>query len=48
MNAGVERFRSALPEADLEVVEEGIHDLVSFAPTRVAESIGDFLAAQPP
>jgi pimeloyl-ACP methyl ester carboxylesterase len=48
VNAAVERFRSALPEARVEVVEGGIHDLVSFAPARVAESAGGFLVAQPP
>ena len=48
VNAAVERFRSALPEARVEVVDDGIHDLVSFAPTRVAEAAGRFLVAQPP
>jgi hypothetical protein len=48
VNAAVERFRAALPEARVELIEDGIHDLVSFAPTEVAERIGGFVAAQPP
>jgi pimeloyl-ACP methyl ester carboxylesterase len=50
---GVKRFRAALPEARVESVPDGIHDLVSYAPARVAELIGEFVAAsavvgQPP
>jgi pimeloyl-ACP methyl ester carboxylesterase len=48
VNAAVERFSSALPEAGVDIIEDGIHDLVSFAPAEVAELIGDFVAAQPP
>jgi pimeloyl-ACP methyl ester carboxylesterase len=47
VNAAVERFRSALPEARVELIEDGIHDLVSFAPTEVAELTGAFVAAHP-
>ena len=46
VNAAVERFRSALPEARVELIEDGIHDLVSFAPTEVAGLVGSFV--QPP
>ncbi|HEY6836997.1 MAG TPA: alpha/beta fold hydrolase [Gaiellaceae bacterium] len=42
----VERFRSALPEARVELIEDGIHDLVSFAPREVAELAGSVV--QPP
>jgi pimeloyl-ACP methyl ester carboxylesterase len=48
VNAAVERFRSALPEARVELIPDGIHDLVSFAPTDMAELIGGFVAARPP
>ncbi len=48
----VGRFRAALPEARVESVPDGIHDLVSYAPTRVADLIGEFFAGraagQPP
>jgi pimeloyl-ACP methyl ester carboxylesterase len=46
----VTRFRSALPEARVESIAGGIHDLVSYAPDRVAELVGEFLTAdgQPP
>jgi len=40
----VERFRGALPEARIETVPDGIHDLVSFAPERVATAVGSFVA----
>jgi len=40
----VERFRTALPDARVEMVPDGIHDLVSFAPERVARSVGSFVA----
>ena len=49
---GVVRFRAALPEARVESVPDGIHDLVSYAPARVADLIGEFFAdsaaGQPP
>jgi len=49
---GVVRFRAALPEARVESVLDGIHDLVSYAPARVADLIGEFFAdsaaGQPP
>ena len=48
VNEAVERFRSALPEARVELIEDGIHDLVSFAPDEVAELAGAFMSAQPP
>ena len=45
-------FRAALPEARVESVPDGIHDLVSYAPARVADLIGEFFAdsaaGQPP
>ena len=48
----VGRFRAALPEARVESVPDGIHDLVSYAPARVAGLIGEFFAdraaGQPP
>ena len=48
----VERFRAALPEARVESMPDGIHDLVSYAPARVADLIGEFFAGraagQPP
>jgi pimeloyl-ACP methyl ester carboxylesterase len=40
----VERFRAALPDARVETVPGGIHDLVSFAPERVARALGSFVA----
>jgi len=40
----VERFRAALPDAQVEAVPDGIHDLVSFAPERVASTVGSFVA----
>ena len=42
----VERFRAALPDAQVEAVPDGIHDLVSFAPERVARTVGRFVAEQ--
>jgi pimeloyl-ACP methyl ester carboxylesterase len=48
VNEPIERFRSALPKARVELIEDGIHDLVSFAPAEVAELIGSFVTAQPP
>jgi pimeloyl-ACP methyl ester carboxylesterase len=49
---GLARFRAALPETRVESVPDGIHDLVSYAPARVANLIGDFFAdsaaGQPP
>jgi pimeloyl-ACP methyl ester carboxylesterase len=41
----VERFRAALPAARVEEVPNAIHDLVSFAPERVASAAGSFVAA---
>ena len=40
----VERFGAALPDAQVEAVPDGIHDLVSFAPERVVEAVGRFVA----
>jgi pimeloyl-ACP methyl ester carboxylesterase len=42
----VERFRAALPDAEVEAVPDSIHDLISFAPDRVAEAVGSFVAEQ--
>jgi len=42
----VERFRAALPDARVEFVPDAIHDLISFAPERVAETVGCFVAEQ--
>jgi pimeloyl-ACP methyl ester carboxylesterase len=42
----VERFHAALPGAEVEAVPNGIHDLVSFAPERVADAVGSFVAEQ--
>ena len=47
-SVAVERFRAALPDARLESIPDGIHDLVSFAPERVARLVGEFVTAQPP
>lgn len=46
VNDAVERFRSALPQARVELIEDGIHDLVSFAPAAVAELVGTFVTAR--
>ncbi|HET7758321.1 MAG TPA: alpha/beta hydrolase [Gaiellaceae bacterium] len=43
----VERFRAALPDARVETVPDGIHDLISFAPDRVASAVGSFVAENP-
>ena len=40
----VERFRAALPAARVDAVSDAIHDLVSFAPERVATAVGSFVA----
>jgi pimeloyl-ACP methyl ester carboxylesterase len=40
----VERFRAALLEATVEAVPDAIHDLISFAPERVATAVGSFVA----
>ena len=40
----VERFRAALPEARVESLPDAIHDLISFAPERVAGLVGAFAA----
>lgn len=45
LNEAIERFRSALPQARVEVIEDGIHDLVSFAPAEVAALIGGLVTA---
>jgi hypothetical protein len=42
----VERFRTALPEARVESIPDSIHDLVSFAPDKVAQLVGTFAASQ--
>ena len=42
------RFRAALPEARIETIPDAIHDLVSFAPDRIAGLVGQFVSAQPP
>jgi pimeloyl-ACP methyl ester carboxylesterase len=42
----VERVRAALPDAEVEAVPDSIHDLISFAPDRVAEAVGSFVAEQ--
>ena len=44
----VERFREALPAARIESIPDGIHDLISFAPERIAGLVGEFVFAQPP
>ena len=44
----VKRFRAALPDARLESIPDGVHDLVSFAPEEVARLVGEFVTAQPP
>ena len=44
----VERFRAALPDARIESISDGIHDLISFAPERIAVLVGEFVSAQPP
>ena len=43
-----ERFRAAFPEARIETIPDGIHDLISFAPDRIAGLVGEFVSAQPP
>ena len=48
---GVGRFRAALPDARVESMPDAIHDLVSYAPARVAALVAAFAAvpaAQPP
>jgi hypothetical protein len=40
----VERFRRVLAEARIESIPDAIHDLVSFAPDRVANAVGTFVA----
>jgi pimeloyl-ACP methyl ester carboxylesterase len=42
--AAVKGFRAALPDARVETVSDAIHDLVSFAPERVATAVGTFVA----
>jgi pimeloyl-ACP methyl ester carboxylesterase len=39
------RFRAALPNARVESIAGGIHDLVSYAPGRVAELVGELVTA---
>ncbi len=50
--AAIARFRSALPEARVESLPGGIHDLVSSAPVEVAGLVGGFASThgrdQPP
>ena len=41
----VARFSTALPSARVESIPDAIHDLISFAPERVAELVGTFVAA---
>lgn len=41
----ITRFRSALPKARVESIAGGIHDLISYAPARVAELVGEFVTA---
>jgi hypothetical protein len=45
VNAAVERFSSALPKARVELIEDGIHDLVSFATHAIARLVGEFVTA---
>lgn len=45
VNEAVERFRAALPKARVELIEDGIHDLISFAPVEVAQLVGGFIAS---
>lgn len=40
----VARFRTALPDARIESIPDAIHDLISFAPERVADLVGTFVA----
>jgi hypothetical protein len=40
----LDRFRKALPEARVESIPDGIHDLVSYAPVQIAELVGAFAA----
>jgi pimeloyl-ACP methyl ester carboxylesterase len=42
----VARFRAALPDARVESIPDAIHDLVSFAPERVADLVGTFVPGQ--
>jgi len=42
----VGRFRAALPEARVESIPDAIHDLISFAPERVASLVGAFVAGR--
>jgi pimeloyl-ACP methyl ester carboxylesterase len=48
INAAVERFCAALPAARVELIEDGIHDLVSLAPIQIAELMGGLVASQEP
>jgi pimeloyl-ACP methyl ester carboxylesterase len=40
----VARFRRSLPEARVETIAGAIHDLISFAPERIADLVGSFVA----
>ena len=42
--AAIARFRAALPEARIESMRDGIHDLVSYAPGEVAQLVGGFVS----
>jgi pimeloyl-ACP methyl ester carboxylesterase len=42
---GISRFREALPDAQIEAIPDAIHDLVSFAPERIAELVGGFVSS---
>jgi len=44
----LDRFSAALPEARVETIAAGVHDLVSFAPDEVARLVGELVSAQPP
>jgi pimeloyl-ACP methyl ester carboxylesterase len=39
----VKRFRTALPGARVEAIPDAIHDLVSFAPEKIARVVGEFV-----
>jgi lipase len=46
--AAIARFRSALPNTRVESRPDAVHDLVSYAPTEVAELVGGLAGSQPP
>ncbi len=41
----IARFRAAVPQARIEAIPDAIHDLISFAPERVAALVGEFASA---